>query len=194
MLRLPDVNLLCSESQLNLSRVRLFVPERYVKSSQDESSPTQTIGFAGGSVMRAVRLMAFVMCLTAAFAVAAEAAPVTLTLQRTDGLYNEDPPGAPLPLGRTQYDAGNVLLNGRKIGEYLCVKDVHAAGLNTAAVTLTIFLPNPGGAPVPITLQGSHDFSSGNGMGSISASSVSGFVGVKYTSSSSPHTVTLLLP
>jgi hypothetical protein len=144
--------------------------------------------------MRVVRLMAIVMALTVAGAVAAEAAPVTLTLERTDGLYNEDPPGAPLPLGRTQYDAGNVLVNGRKIGEYLCVKDVHPAGLNTAAVTLTIFLPNPGGAPVPITLQGSHDFSSGNGMGSISASPIPGFVGVRYTFSATPHSVTLLLP
>ena len=144
--------------------------------------------------MRAARLMAVVMGLTVAFAVAAEAAPITLTLERTDGLYNEDPPGAPLPLGRTQYDAGDVLVNKRKIGEYLCVKDVHAAGLNTAAVTITIFIPNPGGAPFPITLQGSHDFSSGNGMGSVSASAIPGLVGITYTFSATPHSVTLNLP
>lgn len=145
--------------------------------------------------MRAVRLMAIMMGLTVAFAVAADAAPVTLTLQRTAGLYNEDPPGAPLPLGRTQYDAGNVLVNGQKVGEYLCVKDVHAAGLNTAAVTITIFLPNArGGAPFPITLQGSHDFSSGNGMGSVSASAIPGLQGIRYTFDASPHSVTLLIP
>ncbi len=76
------------------------------------------------------------------------AAPVTLTLQRTTALFNEDPQGAPLPLGRTQDDAGDVLLSGVKIGEYLMVKNVHAASQNVAAVTystgtttLTVNLP-----------------------------------------------------
>jgi hypothetical protein len=129
-----------------------------------------------------------------ALAAGAEAAPVTLTLQQTTVLYNVDPPGAPLPLTRIQYSGGNVLLNNQKIGEYLWIKDVHAAGMNTAAVRLTLFFPNPtgGGAPVPITLEGSHDFTSGNGMGSISASFFSGLVGITYTST--PGSVTLNLP
>jgi hypothetical protein len=143
--------------------------------------------------MTATRRIALAVGLTLAFSAAAQAAPITFTLARTSILYNEDPPGAPLPLGRTQYDAGDVLLNGQKIGEYLWVKDVHAGSLNTAAVTLTLFFPNRvGGPPIPITLQGSHDFSSGNGMGSISATAFVGLVGVTYTST--PTSVTLNLP
>lgn len=145
--------------------------------------------------MRALRLMAVVMGLTVAFAAAAEAAPLTFTLVRTTPLYNEDPPGAPLPLGRTQRDAGDVLVNGQKIGEYLWIKDVHAAGLNTAAVTITIFIASTaGGAPYPITLQGSHDFNSGNGLGSVSASIFPGLAGVPYTTDTGANTLTLYLP
>jgi hypothetical protein len=143
--------------------------------------------------MTAARRIALAVGITLAFSAVASAAPVTFTLARTTILYNEDPAGAPLPLGRTQRDAGDVLLNGQKIGEYLWVKDVHDGGLNTAAVTLTLFIPNPaGGAPIPITLQGSHDFTSGKGMGSVSATSFVGLVGVTYTST--PTSVTLNLP
>jgi hypothetical protein len=145
--------------------------------------------------MRAAKLIAIVMGLTVVFSVAAEAAPLTFTLVRTTILHNEDPPGAPLPLARTQRDAGDVFINGVKIGEYLWIKDVHAAGLNTAAVTLTIFIPaTGGGAPYPITLQGSHDFNTGNGMGSVSASAISGLIGVVYTFSGLANTVTFYLP
>jgi hypothetical protein len=145
--------------------------------------------------MRATRLMAVVMGLTVAFAVAAEAAPITLTLQRTTALYNEDPPGAPVPLGRTQRDAGDILVEGRKIGEYLWIKDVHAAGFNNSAVTLTLFLTSAtGGPPIPITLQGSHDFTTGTGMGSISASAIPSLVGVVFTTNSLADTVTLYFP
>ena len=53
-------------------------------------------------------------------------------------------------------------MEGRKIGEYTWIKDVHAAGQNAAAVTITIFIASTaGGAPYPITMQGSHDFNSG---------------------------------
>ena len=145
--------------------------------------------------MRATRLITVMMVLTVAFAVAAEAAPVTLTLQRTTVLYNEDPPGAPVPLGRIQRDAGDLLVEGRKIGEYLWIKDVHASGFNNSAVTLTLFLTSAnGGPPIPITLMGSHDFTSGNGMGSISASAISGLVGIVYTTNSAANTVTLYFP
>ena len=34
------------------------------------------------------------------------------------------------------------------------VKDVHAAGMNTAAVTITLFFSGAGDPPFPITLQG----------------------------------------
>ena len=142
--------------------------------------------------MTTSRRIAIALGFVLAFSVAANAAPVTFTLARTSVLYNEDPPGAPLPLGRTQRDAGDVIFNNQKIGEYLWVKDVHDGGLNTAAVTLTLFFANPGGAPYTITLQGSHDFTSGKGQGSISASAFAGLSGFTY--SSTPTSVTLNLP
>lgn len=145
--------------------------------------------------MKAVRLMSMVLGLTMVCAVAAEAAPITFTLQQTTVLYNEDPSGAPLPLGRIQRDAGNVIYNGQKIGEYLSIKDVHAAGMNTAAVTLTLFFPNPaGGPPYTLTLQGSHDFSSGKGLGSVSGSAYPGLLGVLYTTNTVTDTVTFYIP
>jgi hypothetical protein len=73
-----------------------------------------------------------------------------LVLKQTSALYNEDPPGAPLPLGRRQYDAGTIEMLGQQIGEYLRIKEVHAVTLNTAAVTITLFFPSA--TPVPITL------------------------------------------
>ena len=142
--------------------------------------------------MTTSRRIALALVLTLAFSAAAQAAPITFTLVRTSVLYNEDPPGAPLPLGRIQRDAGDVLFNGQKIGEYLWIKDVHDGGLNTAAVTLTLFFPNPGAGPWTITLMGSHDFTSGKGQGSISASAFAGLSGFTY--SSTPTSVTLNLP
>jgi hypothetical protein len=147
--------------------------------------------------MKALRLALACFVFAALFAAAgtAQAAPVNFTLVRTSPLYNEDPPGAPLPLGRIQRDAGNVLFNNQKIGEYLWIKDVHDGTLNTAAVTLTLFLPSAGGgAPTPITLMGSHDFSSGNGKGSIAASSIAALVGVTFTYSTVTDILTLNLP
>jgi hypothetical protein len=142
--------------------------------------------------MRVLKTVAAVCLMVAAVVSSANAAPVSLTLVRTSALYNEDPPGAPLPLGRTQYDAGDVMLNGQKIAEYLRVKDVHAGGMNTAALTLTLFFPRTG-APNSITLQGAHDFNSGEEMGSVSASSFTGLAGVKFTATGG-GVLTLLLP
>ena len=144
--------------------------------------------------MKAVRTIAVAVGLVMALAASSQAAPLTLSLQRTSALFNEDPPGAPAPLARTQWDSGNVLLNGQKIGEYLWVKHVNAAGMNTSASTLTLFFPNGGGATHTITLQGSHDFSSGNGLGSVSASSFAGLAGITYSSATVGMTVTLNLP
>lgn len=145
--------------------------------------------------MRLLRLALASLVFVALFAAAgtAQAAPVNLTLVRTSVLYNDDPPGAPLPLGRVQRDAGDVRLNDQKIAEYLLIKDVHAGTLNTAAVTLTLFFPSTG-APNVITLMGSHDFSSGNEKGSISASNFAGLVGVTFTLNGATHVLTLNLP
>lgn len=146
--------------------------------------------------MKLLKLGVAVLVCVFVSATAAIAAPLTLTLTRTSDLYNEDPPGAPLPLGRTQYDAGDVKLNGQKIGEYLSVKDVHANvshTFNVAAVTISLFLGSSS-APTVITLQGVHHFTSGNQKGSISASDITALVGIGFTGSTAAGTVTLLLP
>ncbi|HEY7169840.1 MAG TPA: hypothetical protein VH417_03275 [Vicinamibacterales bacterium] len=134
------------------------------------------------------------LLIVAAAASSVQAAPITLTLVRTSVLYNEDPPGAPLPLGRTQYDAGDVLSNGKKVGEYVRVKDVHSGTINTAAVKLTLFFPVSSGAPNSITLQGAHDFNSGNESGSISAASFGTLTGVGFTLAGATSALTLNLP
>ena len=144
--------------------------------------------------MKALKLAAAAVVCVLLFSHAAAAAPLTLTLQRTSVLYNEDPPGAPLPLGRTQYDAGNIMLNGQKIGEYLTVKDVHAATFNVAALAITLFFPSGTDVPTVIKLEGVHSFSSGGEKGSIAASSIAGIVGVGFTGSTATGTVTLLFP
>lgn len=139
--------------------------------------------------MKLLRLLALgVFCLTM-FAGSIEAAPVSLTLVRTSPLYNEDPPGAPLPLGRTQYDAGDVTYKGVKIGEYLRVKDVHSGTLNVAAVTLTLMFEG-----VVFTLQGVHSFDSGSEAGGISASNVAGVTGTGFTLAGATDILTLLFP
>ena len=144
--------------------------------------------------MKTLKLAAAAVVCVLVFSHAAAAAPLTLKLDRTSVLYNEDPPGAPLPLGRTQYDAGDIKLNGQKIGEYLSVKDVHANTLNVASLTITLFLTGRGDVPTVIKLEGVHSFTSGGQKGSISASDITSIVGVGFTGSTATDTVTLLFP
>jgi len=118
--------------------------------------------------------------------------PVSLQLQQVSPLFNFDPPGAPSPLGRTQYDAGKLLAGTQGVGEYVRVKDVHAVTMNVAAVTITLFFPAP--LPVPITLQGVHSFDSGNETGSISASSVAGISGIPFFYDGATRVLTIMFP
>jgi uncharacterized protein (DUF2147 family) len=79
--------------------------------------------------------------------------------------------------GRWQHEAGEVFEKGKKVGNYASTKRVTLGGTdpqNTAMLTLTIFLSRSRtGAPENITLQGAHDFNTGNEIGSVSAASVS---------------------
>lgn len=94
-------------------------------------------------------------------------ATLHLTLERA-ALTNDDDPG-----GRWQYEGGKVLERGKPVGFYASTKRVvfHATDdQNTAMLTMTLFfLPNT--PPENITVQGSHDFSSGKEIGSVSAAS-----------------------
>ena len=119
-------------------------------------------------------------------------AAINVLLEQTSPLFNVDPAGAPLPLARSQYDAGKILLAGQTIGEYLRVKDVHAVTQNVAAVTITLFFPSE--TPVSTTLQGVHSFDSGDETGSITASLVPGVVGTGFSYSGATKTLTLFFP
>lgn len=79
--------------------------------------------------------------------------------------------------GRWQHEGGEVLEKEKKVGHYASTKRVTWGGTdaqNTAMLTLTIFLGRSRtAAPENITLQGSHDFNTGNEIGSVSATSAS---------------------
>jgi hypothetical protein len=94
--------------------------------------------------------------------------PLTLTLERLSLDNVDDPPG------RWQHEGGRVLCSdGTHIANYAAYRRVTFSGTspqNTAMLTMTLFfigeLP-----PENITLQGSHDFDSGEYIGSVSAAS-----------------------
>ena len=97
----------------------------------------------------------------------------TYHLSRTQ-LGNDDDPS-----GRWQYEGGHVLdAKKNQIGWYASTKRVvfkATEAYNTAMLTLTLFFPARGEtrepAPDTITLQGAHQFNSGNETGSVSAAS-----------------------
>jgi hypothetical protein len=92
-----------------------------------------------------------------------------LTLER-DALSNDDDPA-----GRWQYEGGRVFRDGEHVGFYAVTRRVTFQATdaqNTAMLTMTIFFL-PDGPPENITVQGSHDFNSGNEVGSVSAASSS---------------------
>jgi len=77
--------------------------------------------------------------------------------------------------GRWQHEGGEVFIKTKKVGYYASTKRVTWGGTdaqNTAMLTLTIFLEKSRtGGMENITLQGSHDFNTGNELGSVSAAS-----------------------
>jgi hypothetical protein len=93
---------------------------------------------------------------------------VTYTLVR-ECLNNVEDAGI-----RWQIEGGNVLQKDKQVGTYSSVKRVRCgtAKFNTAQLWLTLFFPpKKAGAPENMTLHGSHDFNSGNEIGSVSAAS-----------------------
>ncbi len=77
--------------------------------------------------------------------------------------------------GRWQFEAGTVMERNKHVANYASVKRVTFQGTdqdnqNTASLTLTLFFigSHP---PESITLEGAHDFNSGNETGSVSAAS-----------------------
>ncbi|MEW5596632.1 hypothetical protein ABGT24_24635 [Peribacillus frigoritolerans] len=79
--------------------------------------------------------------------------------------------------GRWQIEGGQVFGGNIHIANYASTKRIVNQGTspqNTAMLTLTLFFIGASGQPPQnITLQGSHDFNSGNQIGSVSAASSS---------------------
>jgi len=75
--------------------------------------------------------------------------------------------------GRWQFEGGKVFEGNKQVAYYSSIKRVIMGGTdaqNTAMLTMTIFFLG-GSSPENITLQGSHNFSSGKQVGSVSAAS-----------------------
>jgi len=89
--------------------------------------------------------------------------------------------------GRWQFEGGAVTQDNRHVANYASFKRVTFQGTdqdgqNTASVTTTIFFVGSH-PPESITLEGAHDFNSGNETGSVSAASnsQSSHIGKQYT-------------
>jgi hypothetical protein len=97
--------------------------------------------------------------------------------------------------GVWQYEGGQIYLDGAYVADYAATRRIITGGTdhqNTAMLTMTIFVigSNP---PENLTLQGSHDYSSGGYIGSVSAAS-SGFaflIGASFEGNTSTHTLTI---
>jgi hypothetical protein len=92
------------------------------------------------------------------------------------------------PAGRWQFEGGQVFQRSEHIANYASVKRVTFKGTdqngqNTAMVTTTLFFLGATNPPHNITLEGAHDFSSGNETGSVSAASptYAAHIGKTYT-------------
>jgi hypothetical protein len=76
--------------------------------------------------------------------------------------------------GVTQHEAGKVSKGTAVVGDYFLSRRVDTfAGskFNTGATHITLLFAPRSGAPENVTLDGAHDFSSGNFKGSVSAAS-----------------------
>jgi len=116
--------------------------------------------------MKAVRWSAMTMLLVS-LAPSAGAADLDLTLRRTSLANVND--GA----GRWQFEGGKAIQGNRHVANYASIRRVVVGGTdeqNTATVSTTIFFLGRK-PPENITLQGAHDFDSGNETGSVSAAS-----------------------
>jgi hypothetical protein len=112
-------------------------------------------------------IAASVLALAGAFTcVAADAATVTYTLQRTSTLTNVDDAE-----GRWQFDGGRVLLNNNLVGYYTRKKRVSfgiPSSVNKSSMEMTLIWAS---GNYNFTVQGSHSFSDGSQVGGVSGTS-----------------------
>jgi hypothetical protein len=99
--------------------------------------------------------------------------------------------------GRWQFEGGAVALTGKHAANYASIKRVTTGGTdqdnqNTASVTTTVFFVGAH-PPESITLEGAHDFNSGNETGSVSAASSTqaAHIGKQYTRNGTTNLITI---
>lgn len=98
----------------------------------------------------------------------AYAGTATLTLTRVSLTNVTD------AAGTWQYEGGQIFKGSTQVGDYAITRRVTTGGttaLNTAMLTITLFLTTATAPPDSITIQGAHDFLTGNYTGSVSATS-----------------------
>lgn len=118
--------------------------------------------------------------------------PVVLNLTRVGALTNVDDAA-----GRWQHEGGKVFRGAIQVGNYAAHRRVTFSGTspqNTAMLTMTVFFISPAGAPQNLTLQGSHDFGSGQYIGSVSGASslYKSWADATFTGSTATNTLTLV--
>jgi hypothetical protein len=112
--------------------------------------------------------------------VSAAVEPMSLTLNRLSLTDVDD------AAGRWQFEGGQVFQENRHIADYASTKRVVTGGTgaqNTAMLTLTLFFIGQPQQPTEnMTCQGSHDFGSGDEIGSVSAASTtfSSYIGKQF--------------
>jgi hypothetical protein len=101
--------------------------------------------------------------------------------------------------GRWQFEGGQALENEVHVANFASIKRVTFGGTdqngqNTASVTTTLFFLGDNNPPRNITLEGAHDFSTGNQAGSVSAASVpyAPNIGHQYTLAGATNILTIV--
>ncbi|MGA3133244.1 MAG: hypothetical protein ABSD59_20790 [Terracidiphilus sp.] len=99
--------------------------------------------------------------------------------------------------GRWQFEGGQVLEKEAHVANFASIKRVTFKGTdqngqNTASVTTTLFFLGATDPPQNITLEGAHDFTTGNQTGSVSAASpaLAANIGKQYTLAGATNTLT----
>lgn len=101
------------------------------------------------------------------------------------------------PAGRWQFEGGQILEKEKHVANYASIKRVTFKGTdqngqNAASVTTTVFFLGATNPPQSVTLEGAHDFSSGNETGSVSAGSptFAALIGKQYSRNGAANTIT----
>lgn len=101
--------------------------------------------------------------------------------------------------GLWQFEGGQVLENAVHVANFASIKRTIFSGTdqnaqNTATVTTTLFFLGVNNPPHNITLEGAHDFNSGNQTGSVSAASApyAANIGHQYTLAGATNILTIV--